>query len=212
MEENIVYNTREEWLESAIDFFRPSFEAAERPLPAKVRVSIGFPPKGGLGTRKQVLGVCTRKVATADEVPQIYINPVVQDVGGPIGYLAILVHELVHATGIEKHGADFKKVAYRVGLEGKAASTTATDTLQKDFETIMDRLGVFPHATINPHALMGGGKKQGTRMLKAECKECGYTIRLSKKWADVGVPACICGAQLELDEKSKAEENDSKAD
>jgi hypothetical protein len=27
-------------------------------------------------------------------------------------------------------------------------------------------------------------------MLKAECPECGYTIRLTKKWADVGLPTC----------------------
>jgi len=29
-------------------------------------------------------------------------------------------------------------------------------------------------------------KKQSTRMLKTECSECGYTIRLTKKWADLG--------------------------
>jgi hypothetical protein len=33
-------------------------------------------------------------------------------------------------------------------------------------------------------------KKQSTRMLKAECPECGYTIRLAKKWAEVGLPSC----------------------
>ena len=27
-------------------------------------------------------------------------------------------------------------------------------------------------------------------MLKAECPKCGYTIRLTKKWADLGLPSC----------------------
>jgi hypothetical protein len=43
-------------------------------------------------------------------------------------------------------------------------------------------------------------KKQSTRMLKAECLECGYTIRLTKKWADVGLPSCPTdAAALTLD-------------
>ena len=48
-------------------------------------------------------------------------------------------------------------------------------------------------------------KKQSTRMLKAECPECGYTIRLSKKWADVGLPNCPTdGAALALDGADEA--------
>jgi hypothetical protein len=36
-------------------------------------------------------------------------------------------------------------------------------------------------------------------MLKAECPECGYTIRLNKKWADLGLPSCPTdGANLAL--------------
>jgi hypothetical protein len=36
-------------------------------------------------------------------------------------------------------------------------------------------------------------------MLKAECPECGYTVRLAKKWADVGLPSCPTdGAYLAL--------------
>src|SRR4030088_2490873 len=36
--------------------------------------------------------------------------------------------------------------------------------------------------------------------LKADCPECGYTIRLTKKWADLGLPSCPTdGAPLTLD-------------
>jgi hypothetical protein len=27
-------------------------------------------------------------------------------------------------------------------------------------------------------------------MLKAVCPACGYTVRLTKKWADLGLPLC----------------------
>jgi hypothetical protein len=37
-------------------------------------------------------------------------------------------------------------------------------------------------------------------MLKAECPECGYTIRLTKRWADLGLPFCpIDSTGLTLD-------------
>jgi hypothetical protein len=34
-------------------------------------------------------------------------------------------------------------------------------------------------------------KKQSTRLLKAECSAaCGYGIRITSKWAKVGLPLC----------------------
>ena len=52
-------------------------------------------------------------------------------------------------------------------------------------------------------------KKQSTRMLKAECPECGYTIRLSKRWADMGLPSCPTdGAGLALDGAGEANEGE----
>ena len=51
-------------------------------------------------------------------------------------------------------------------------------------------------------------KKQSTRLLKAECPECGYTIRVSKKWADLGLPTCpIDRASLALDESGRGASN-----
>jgi hypothetical protein len=73
--------------------------------------------------------------------------------------------------------------------------------------TALPQLGQYPHGAITgrgeilvPPTEPGDKpiilrpddrpKKQSTRMLKAECPECGYTIRLTKKWADVGLPRC----------------------
>ena len=68
---------------------------------------------------------------------------------------------------------------------------------------------MLPHAGLNINwKAVDKPKKQGTRMLKAECQggvvdgqsePCGYTIRLSKKWAELGA---VCPAhgpmQVEL--------------
>lgn len=33
-------------------------------------------------------------------------------------------------------------------------------------------------------------KTQSTRLLKAACSSCGYTVRVTKRWADKGLPPC----------------------
>ena len=42
-------------------------------------------------------------------------------------------------------------------------------------------------------------KKQTTRQLKAEAKCCGYIIRLTKKWSEIGMPSCPCGNEFVLE-------------
>lgn len=61
------------------------------------------------------------------------------------------------------------------------------------------------------HGCKGGksrGKGSGSRMLKAVCpnEDCElrdgdkpYTIRLTRKWADAGMPSCPCGTEMELE-------------
>ena len=114
--------------------------------------------------------------------------------------------EFIHASrssavGIHGHGKDFKRVALAVGLEGKMKSTTASDALVEEFTFLVDeKLGPFPHTALSGMKLFTPSKKDGTRTLKAVCPECGYTIRLTKKWAKVVMPLCPCGqANFTLD-------------
>ena len=32
---------------------------------------------------------------------------------------------------------------------------------------------------------------------KAVCKECGYTLRATRKWLNIGLPTCPCGVEME---------------
>lgn len=41
-------------------------------------------------------------------------------------------------------------------------------------------------------------KKQSTRMLKVICPGCGYTVRTTQKWIDIGLPTCPCGEEMEV--------------
>jgi hypothetical protein len=53
---------------------------------------------------------------------------------------------------------------------------------------------VIEHARLD----LSGRRKQSTRMLKLECTNCGYTVRTTQKWIEVGLPTCCCGSDMEV--------------
>jgi hypothetical protein len=56
-----------------------------------------------------------------------------------------------------------------------------------------------------PHAALGFGAssappKQKARLLKAECGDCGYTVRVTRKWVDeAGAPHCPAHGAMPVD-------------
>lgn len=174
------HKTREQWLTAAINKLKnPIFQGEIIPL---LRVSTGFP--GGGSSRKRI-GEYWLAKATTDKIPQIFISPTIEN---PVDVLDTLVHELVHSIVPEAgHRAPFKKIALKVGLEGKMRSASAGTHLRKRLNALAKELGKYPHGAIK---LGEGRKKQSTRMIKAECF-CGYTVRLTRKWLDeIGAPIC----------------------
>lgn len=183
-----IHETREAWLNAAIEALRPLFtQLAAVDLPAEVRVSCGFP--GGGSARKRI-GECWPTKAS-DGVAQVFVSPVLDD---PIQVLGTLVHELIHAWDDCKNGhkRPFSRVARAMGLEGKMTATTVGDELRAVLAEIAGELGPYPHAALDLGLRV---KKQSTRMLKVECPACGYTLRTTAKWLEVGVPTCCCGEQ-----------------
>ena len=179
---------REAWLESAIEKLVPIFRGHGYELPG-LRVSIGWPSAGGLGQRKRVIGQCWGAEASTDGKFQLFISPLLDDPKEAQGVLATLVHEIVHTVaGTEaKHGPKFKKIMLKVGLAGKPTATHAGEDLLVRLSQIADELGAFPHSKIIP---VKKPKVQTTRMLKCSCKTCEYTVRLTRKWLEVGEPIC----------------------
>lgn len=190
---------REAWLNELVNRLRPMFSAAGHPLPDRVRVSVGFPSRGGLSVTKPAIGQCWYSESSADQTFEIFISPTIAD---GLRAADILVHELCHAVlpyGT-KHGATFKKLAHKMGLEGKATATVASERLVDELSDLILQdpdLGVYPHAELKP---MEVPKTQSTRMRKISCPSCGYTVRASKKWIDVGVPTCPCAMVMAVEE------------
>jgi len=180
--------TREQWLQNAVVAMEPHFKSVGYNIP-KVRVSCGFPYAS-----KNAIGQCWDKSAASDKVAQLFVSPVVKDELAKQGVLSILVHEVVHGVvgNDQKHGKVFAKCARAVGLEGKMTETVAGEALTVEMAKWLKALGPYPHASLN--AKTGRPtKKQTTRMIKCECKDCGYTLRVSAKWLqDPGAPICPC--------------------
>ena len=186
---------RETWLTQATrEITRLVFKPEGLEVP-EVRVSVGFPSRGALSARSRTIGQCWYGTHTGDKVPQIFISPVIDD---DAKVLATLTHELLHATlpSGSGHGPKFAKAMKPIGLEGKPTATEAGKNLLENLEKVSAKVGDFPHARIDPKTL---GKKQSTRLLKAECPECGYVVRVTKKWLLRGFPVCPEGDEMEPD-------------
>lgn len=183
--------TREAWLIAAVDALRPMFlDDARVELPETLAVSVGWP--GGKSVRK-VIGQCW-PTTSGDGVPHLYISPTLAD---PVEVLAVLAHELIHAYDDCKNGhkAAFARVARAIGLTGKMTATVASEPLRVRLAAVAADLGPYPHKRVTLD--VAAVKKQGTRMLKVECPACGYTLRTTAKWLEVGVPTCCCGESME---------------
>ena len=177
--------TREEWLTNAAELMAPLFISAGI-TPKPVRISVGFPANKRAGKAGRVIGEC-HYMAT-DGVPQIFIHPVLTK--GDRGPLPTLAHELAHAylplgTG---HGRPFAQLVQALGLSGKPTATLAGADFATDMQAIAEVLGDYPHAALDVSSI----KKQGTRMIKIECNNCGMITRTTAKWVDT-VDRCASG-------------------
>lgn len=183
--------TREDWLTAAVTALRLHFLAVGLSIPAALRVSCGFPSNA---KRSGAIGECWSAGASADKTVEILISPTLDQ---PKAVLETLVHELVHAAGHMNHGAQFGAACEAVGLTPVASSWKATKgnaKFDQRYKAVLESLGPYPHAKLT----MNTKPKQATRLLKAFCPSCGYTIRLSAKWAATGLPDCPCGDHFTL--------------
>ena len=175
--DNVQFATREEWLSAAVEEFRAVFEAEGFPIAQRIRVSCGFPSNA---RRSGAIGECWADTASADKTMEILISP---ELAMTDKVIETLVHELCHTTaGAMNHGVAFRKAADALGLipsATKGYKATQAGESFKRFSALVDGLGDYPHAELS----LTTRKKQSTRMLKAVCSRCGYTVRLTSKWA-----------------------------
>ncbi len=167
-----------------VDRLAPAFAEVGHEFP-KLAVSCGFPSRRALSTSNRRIGECWSSQAAADGTVAIFISPMIGD-GVRAG--DILIHELCHAVlpPETKHNKTFAALARKMGLEGKPTANTASSELAGRLHALIGEVGPYPHSELSH---LGGPKKQTTRMLKVQCA-CGYTVRMTRQWLDVGAPIC----------------------
>lgn len=175
---------REEWLMTLVGELRPLFDQAGFPLPEKIRVTCGLPSSKARSLNKAI-GEHWAPAASADGHNEIFVSPVVAE---PMEVAAILVHELCHAaTPGAGHKGAFVAAARALWLEGKATATVGGQAFRDNVGALVEGCGPYPHASLNVGLVH---KPQSTRLIKAWCPACGYTVRLTEKWASTGLPEC----------------------
>ena len=172
--------TRESWLIEAIKVLTPIFTEKGYTIP-QVKVSCGFASTG----KDRHVGQCWANETSEAGVNEIFISPKLDD---PVEVLDTLVHELVHAVDNCKHGhgAEFKKIALSVGLQGKMRQAHAGDLLKERLKKLSEQLGPYPHKRLRFYTNIRTYRPRP----RAVCKECGYQINILKKWLHYGPPLC----------------------
>jgi len=187
-------DSREDWLNAAVLALRPIFADRGYPLADKIRVSCGWP---GGRNKARAIGQCWTSESSADGTFELFLSPVLDDAHR---VLDVLVHELCHvAVGIAAgHRALFAKCARALHLKGPWKATSAGEGFGEHVgDPVLAFIGcAYPHAALSSSAANTGPKKQGTRMIKAECPDCGYTCRTTAKWLQShGAPLCPCNQE-----------------
>jgi hypothetical protein len=207
---------RETWLNEMANLMAPRFEELGHPLPP-FYVSVGFPAAGKDG---RAAAECWHSSASADKRFQIHIRPDEADSMMISGHLA---HELAHAAvGFEcGHQGAFARVVMALGLKRPLTSTVVGEEFKEWAQPFIDKLGKIPHASLRWTNARGqqrgegedgpslgeesdgesstGPKKQSARLLKAMCAECGYTVRITRKWLEVGRPPCPLHGAMDVE-------------
>ena len=196
MIENQRHQTREAWLNHVAQCMAPMFARLEAPLPAQLRIAIGFTSSG---RRSRNIGECWDNQCSEDRHFEIFIRP---DLSGsrdlmPMQVAAILAHELVHAAvGVAAgHRKEFRRVARGIGLAGPMTATSAGPEFDKAMRPILEGAGPLAHGRLQPatgaSSHSSRGKKPHSRQIKCICNTCGYTVYTMPKWLDAaGSPLC----------------------
>jgi hypothetical protein len=178
---------REYWLMQAVGCLKTHLSRCGL-APVQVRVSCGWPSRGGLGANQAVIGQCFGPQVCRDGVPQIFISPRLSE---SVHVLGVLLHELLHAVVGCQHGhrKPFSQAARKVGLEGPPTATVVGARLRPLLEQyVSEELGPYPHAAIVP-AVRG---KVGSRLRLYACG-CQPPVKVRVASDDYQAQCLRCG-------------------
>lgn len=180
---------REAWLSELARRIEPRIcDVTEKPMPM-YRISVGFPSRNALSTKRQVIGQCWDGFVNKNGDGELFISPMIDD---NINVANVVAHELIHNNvGCKhQHRAPFSRTATAIGLIGKPTATVAGPVFTTFVKPILKDIGPYPHTAM---AINKNRKVAPTALRKVECLSCGYLARITRKWIEeIGYPICPC--------------------
>lgn len=191
---------REAWLQAAASFLFDHIAAQGLPR-VIVRVSCGWPVRGGVSRRRTVIGQCFPPSLCTDGTPQIFISPRLSD---SVDVLGTLLHEILHASVGCQHGhkKPFSQAARKVGLAGPPTATVVGDGLRPLLLSYVERVGPYPHAaiTVKPKT------KVGSRL---RLYQCGCTPPVKVRVASDSFAAVCLHCNEDFEQVTSDDESES---
>jgi len=174
---------RELWLTKATALFRAKWAPLGVVVPADVKVTCGFP---GGGSPRRRIGECWPRGRSGANVNEVMISPVLE---APLVVLDVLGHELLHAVEDCKsgHGAVFTRNSKLVGYTGGKHSKVDTLAAHTLAQSILDKLGAYPHAKVE---LVAKKRNASHGLHKLECGCGNVSYMTAKKIEEFGFPTC----------------------
>ena len=147
-----------------------SFTRLGHPIPAKVRIGVGFRVRG-IAAKNQWIGECGHPSAAATITTKSSSRRC-----SPIRCASRGCWRTTDTAAIGSNMATKGRFGdgYGAGLEGKMTATTEGDAFKRLAQPILDALGPYPHAEL--HA-MSNRRRTGGEADKCECEQCEYVAR-----------------------------------
>ncbi len=174
---------RENWLREMASAMANWFDELGFPLPA-FEVRSGFP---SIGRRSPNITESWTQDNGSSYV--IFVRP---DRSESLDVAAALAFQLCHiAVGDrDSHGHLFRHVAISIGLRGVKTESPPGALFKEIVTPELERIGDLPSPEITPTDTEKR-TRQTARLIKVTCRDCGYVVRVSRKWLDgVGPPLC----------------------
>jgi hypothetical protein len=198
------HRTREAWLSYVAQRMAPMFKRLGAPLPAQLRIAIGFTSSG---RRSRHTGECWDNQCSEDRHFEIFIRPDLSESKDlmPMQVAAILSHELAHAAvGVAAgHRREFRRVARGIGLVGQMSATTPGPEFEQALRPILAAAGPLPHGRLQStaDASSHSSRRKGphSSRVKCVCGTCGYAAQTTRRWLDsAGAPLCPKHGQMNV--------------
>lgn len=172
------------------------FEQSGHAIPRNVRISCGIPSGGRLPRNTKRAAITYDRSCSTDDTFEVALNPLIDNsfrVATALGEQFIYI-----VNGLSRgRDASFKRIAAAVDLRGPAQRMIPGPAFKRVVEQVLLELGPYPHAALDTAAKSGNGtgekdhaagpvssgpRAQTARLIKAQCRKCGLTLRLASKW------------------------------